>query len=77
MGLTVWRARRRPLINALVAVFALQDREDAAWVRHDTDEYLRAHRAYYALADRTPWWVRAGVWRAAVRCHERAAARRG
>ncbi len=64
-----WRQRRRALIDAQRAIFDNHDREQAAGITDETDEYLRLHRDYYALADREPWWIRVGTWRAALSEH--------
>lgn len=68
-------AQRGRLVAALVAIFRNQDQEEALGVDWETDEYLRLHRDYYALADQAPWWVRLGVWRQALRRYQRSTRR--
>ena len=65
------RRPRRNLIEAQVAIFENQDRDEAAGVHEETEEYHRLHEHYYALADRVPWWRRVGVWHAALAEHDR------
>lgn len=67
-----WRQRRRPLIDAQLAIFANQERDKAAGVTWETDEYIDLHKAYYKIADREPWWVTFGIWGSALTEHERA-----
>ena len=62
---------RRDLVEAQVAIFKNQDREQRAGVYEETEEYLRLHHAYYDLADQVPWWRRIGVWGAACAEHDR------
>ena len=62
---------RRDLVEAQVAIFENQNRDTAAGVHEETDEYHRLHEHYYALADRVPWWRRIGVWHAALAEHDR------
>jgi len=63
------RRRRARLVAADVAILELQDREHAAGITWETDEWYRLHDEQAALARVSPWWERFGVWHQAYGRH--------